>query len=264
MVLLAVLAVLFGIHLIRQFLPDDTDAWLLAHFAFVPGRLTFAVDPGSVLGQISASQVANASEADRIEVARFFLGDGTPQPWSVLTYALLHGNWTHVALNGIWLLAFGSPVARRFGSGRFLLFFVAGALAGAATHYALFPLSLDPLIGASAGVSACMGAALRFIFQPSRPVSTGAPEGLSGAASVPILDLLRDRRAVAFFLAWFLTNLATGIGAVAFQLAGGPIAWQAHIGGFLLGLLGFGLFDPVRPVVEGEPSPTPEDVAEPD
>ena len=45
---------------------------------------------------------------------------------------------------------------------------------------------------------------------------------------------------------WFASNLVTGIGAVPLGLSDAPIAWQAHIGGFLLGLLAFPLFDPVR------------------
>ena len=244
-VLIAVLAVLVAIHLLRVALSDDADAMLLARLAFVPGRLSFAWEPGRVAA--AASALAQ-NDPDGAEVARFFLGSGTPQPWTVLTYALLHGSWAHVGLNGVWLLAFGAPVARRFGPWRFLVFLAGGAVAGAAVHEAIFPLDLHPLVGASAAVSACMGAGVRFIFQPV-PDTRGPPAaedaGVSQPPSARLGALLRDRRAMAFVLAWFGTNLVTGLGVVAPQLAAAPTAWQAHIGGSRFGLLALPLFDRV-------------------
>ena len=68
----------------------------------------------------------------------------------MLTYALLHGSWAHVLVNSIWLVAFGPPIARRFGSVRFLLFFAMTAVAGALAHWAANPMDFSPLIGASA------------------------------------------------------------------------------------------------------------------
>ena len=56
--------------------------------------------------------------------------------WTFVTYALIHGDWTHLGLNSVWLLAFGTPVARRFGALRFLAFFAVTAAAGAAAHLA--------------------------------------------------------------------------------------------------------------------------------
>ena len=50
--------------------------------------------------------------------------NGGAKIWTLATYALLHGSWSHVIVNCIWLLAFGPPTARRFGASRFLLFFV--------------------------------------------------------------------------------------------------------------------------------------------
>ena len=248
-VIVAVLAVLLGIHLVREALPDAGDAQVLSHFAFVPGRFTLSFNPEGVARHFaSMSDDAGDSRA----AARFFLGDGTAQPWTGLTYALLHGGWTHVGLNGIWLLAFGTPVARRF-----LVFLAAGSAAGAATHYALFPFDLNPLIGASAAVSGCMGAATRFIFPPgSRDEAVEA--GLVTAVhrpAVSLVGLVRDRRAVTFLAAWFLTNLLTGLGSVSMRLTDAPIAWQAHIGGFALGLLCFPWFDPRPPRDAATPAP---------
>ena len=54
--------------------------------------------------------------------------------WTFVTYAFLHGDLNHLLFNSVWLLAFGSPVARRFGSWRFLMFFAVTAAAGAGAH----------------------------------------------------------------------------------------------------------------------------------
>ena len=59
----------------------------------------------------------------------------------------------------------------------------------------------------------------------------------------PLRALVADRRAMTFLIAWFGTNLLFGLGSIGFGLSSGPIAWQAHIGGFCAGLLLFPLFD---------------------
>lgn len=254
---MGVLVALVAVHLLRTILSDDADATMLARFAFVPGRLSFAWEPDRVAATVAALA---RDDPDGAEVARFFLGSGRQQPWTVLTYALLHGSWTHLGLNGVWLLAFGAPVARRFGPARFLVFLAAGAVAGAAIHEAIFPLDLHPLVGASAAVSACMGAGVRFMFQPApvldRDDALEDDAGPSRPPLVPLATLVRDRRAIAFVLAWFGTNLLTGLGAISFQMSDAPIAWQAHIGGFLLGLLALPWFDR-RPVAAIPPAQTP-------
>ncbi len=249
---LSILAVLVGlllVHLARQIIPDVWDDAAFTHLAFVPGRLTFAFDRDAVIGALM-TLTAQGSEGYRQAAAgRFFLGDGSPQPWTMVTYALLHADWAHVGLNGIWLLAFGTPVARRTRSLRFFMFFATTALAGAFVQYFAHPLDLTPVIGASAAVSGCMGATLRFMFQPRaatiaalNPAFEASPGTLLQPVQ-PLRAILTDRRAVTFLIAWFATNLLFGLGSIGFGLSSGPIAWQAHIGGFLAGLLLFPLFD---------------------
>jgi membrane associated rhomboid family serine protease len=68
------------------------------------------------------------------------------------------------------------------------------------------------------------------------------------AAKVPALSLvraLRDARVLAFLAVWFGVNIIFGVGSIAIGADGGSVAWQAHIGGFLAGLMLFSLFDPV-------------------
>ena len=247
--ILAVLAGLLLVHLGRQIIPDAWDDVAFTHLAFVPGRLTFAFDRDSVIGAMM-TLAAQGSEGYRQAAAgRFFLGDGSLQPWTMVTYALLHADWTHVGLNGIWLLAFGTPVARRTRSRRVLAFFATTPLAGAVVQYLAHPLDLAPVIGASAAVSGCMGATLRFMFQPRLPTvalssaSRETPRRYDLQPVQPLRAILTDRRAVTFLVAWFGTNLLFGLGSLGFGLSSGPIAWEAHIGGFCAGLLLFPLFD---------------------
>ena len=187
---------------------------LLERFAFVPGF--YGVDP------------ARLPEA----AARY---------WSPFTHGFLHGDWTHVAVNCVWLVAFGSPVAKRFGPARFAVFTLAGFGAGAAAHYALHAGELVPLVGASGAVSAYFGAAARFALIPGRM-------GSDAALLLPARSLaqtLLTRGTLLFILVWLGINWLTGSGLL--PIAGGAnIAWEAHVGGFLLGLAGFGAFDPLR------------------
>ena len=145
-----------------------------------------------------------------------------------------------VGLNSVWLLAFGTPLARRIrrGCDSFGLMGVC-AMVGALTHWALFPFGAEPLVGASAAVSGCMGAALRFAFHVRTAVL--APDDVRDRLPS---GTFRERRALSFLVAWFVSNALFGIGSVSFGLSDQPVAWQAHIGGFLTGLLLFRWFDP--------------------
>lgn len=160
--------------------------------------------------------------------------------WSPLTHAFLHGDWTHLALNTVWLLAFGTPVARRLRSPRFLGFCAAGALAGAAGFYVLNPDLIEPVIGASGIVSAVMGGACRFAFASLRTGRVGA------APEMPLLSVrqaLQDRTVIFFVAIFFVSNVLTGVGLGSFLDGGAQVAWEAHVGGFLFGFLCFRAFD---------------------
>ena len=166
--------------------------------------------------------------------------------WTFVTYALLHGDLNHLVFNSVWLLAFGSPVARRFGSWRFLVFFAAAAAGGAALHLVTHFGQLLPMIGASAAISGAMAAAMRFAFQRGGPLAMWRGEaGSYTVPAQPLSECLRDPRVLAFLLVWFGVNALMGLGTFAMPGMEHAIAWQAHIGGFAVGLLAFALFDPV-------------------
>lgn len=248
----AALLVLVGIHLARQVIPEAWDDALFARLAFVPGRLSYAVVPDRVVGGIVALAGQGPEGYRLAQAERFYLGDGTGQVWTTVTYGLLHADGVHIGLNGIWLLAFGTPAARRFGPWRFFSFLGVTAFAGAMAQWAAHPFDLAPVIGASAAVSGCMGATLRFMFQPHVSMAAILDAGDDGRLRAflrparPLRDVVRDRRALTFLVAWFVTNLLFGLGSGVLGLASGPIAWEAHIGGFLAGLVLFRAFDPIR------------------
>ena len=160
------------------------------------------------------------------------------QAWTFVTYAFLHGSWAHLGFNSIWFLPFGAALARRFGTARFLAFFVVTAAAGALIHLLTHAGSLFPVIGASAAISGAMAAAMRFAFQRGGPLGFWR-HGDDEAYRVPALPLtgvLRDPRVLAFLVVWFGINLIFGAAPVSLTGDDAPVAWEAHIGGFLAGL----------------------------
>lgn len=217
-VVLATLALLVAIHLVRAYgLTPAQDLDFLVRFAFIPARYDPALAstaPGGVGAWI----------------------------WTFFTYALIHGDVTHLGVNAVWLLAFGSAVARRFGALRFVLFALVTAAAGALVYLLTHQGEIYPMVGASAAISGFMAAAMRFMFQSGRTVFANR---MYRAPAAPLSVVLRDPRALAFLGAWFAINLIFGLGAISIGEAEQSIAWQAHIGGFLAGLLLFRWFDPV-------------------
>jgi membrane associated rhomboid family serine protease len=223
-VVVALLALLGLVHLLLAFVLSTEDtSYFLVLFAFIPARYSAAALGGAVLP-----------------------GGWGADIWTFVTYALIHADLSHLIFNAVWLLAFGTPVARRFGTRRFLVFLAIAAAAGATAHLATHFGEKQVMIGASAAVSGAMAAAIRFVFV------RGGPLGLLGRRAdayrlpaVPLMVALRDPRVLAFLLAWFGTNLLFGLGSFAMPGAPHAIAWEAHIGGFLVGLLAFAAFDPV-------------------
>jgi membrane associated rhomboid family serine protease len=238
-VVLAILAVLAAIHAIRVFLlTAEQDLDLLLLLAFIPARY----DSGLLLeGGLP--------------------GGFGAQIWSFVSYALIHADIVHLGMNSVWFVPFGTVVARRFGARRFLAFFATAAAAGAAAHLIAHAGAVLPVIGASAAVSGMMAASMRFAFQPRGPLTswqTRSPRAWQVPA-VSLLSALRDPRIFAFLVVWFGLNILFGMGTLPIAGAGQMVAWEAHIGGFLAGLLLFSAFDPVsKPVAFGGDS-NPDD-----
>lgn len=228
------LAGLAAIQFVLGALPAASVDDIFSALAFVPGRISVVLAPDAFMRAV-ADRLGPGFEASEIVAA---LGAERLPWWTFVTYALLHANWTHLALNGVTLAAFGTPLARRFGAGRFLAFMALTAAAGAATHFAIHPFDLGPVVGASAAISGTMAASARFAF--ARDSRFDAPYASRRASS--LAELWSNRRALAFVGLWFAVNLIFGL----FPGAAGAtdqIAWEAHVGGFAAGLLLFGAFD---------------------
>ena len=215
--------VLLAVIHLRVLLPPEWENWTIDVFGFIPKRYDSAI------------------------VDLTFPGGPGAKIWTFVTYSLLHANLTHLGFNVLWLLPFGSALARRFGAVRFFLFMAVTAVAGALAHLVTHEHAVAPMIGASASVSGTMAAAIRFAFVRGSFLSFSRGDA-DEAAKVPALSLaraLRNPRVLAFLLVWFGVNLIFGIGSIAIGADGASVAWQAHIGGFFAGLVLFSLFDPV-------------------
>ena len=210
--LVAVLALLTAIHVVRTYLLSGAaDEFVLLHFAFIPARYTMPL-----------------------------AGQDLAWLWSPVTYSLLHGSWEHLVFNAFWMVAFGAPVVRRIGPPRFVLFWCLSAAAAVALHSAMHWGAMIVVVGASGVVSGLMGAAARFVFSPSGRISRQFAH-LNRRLS--IRESLSNRSVLVFSGIWFLTNFLIGFGQLFGDVAGGAVAWEAHIGGFLFGFLCFPLFD---------------------
>lgn len=253
--IVGIIAVLVAIEAVCQLISPSLYLEILQNFAFVPGRFTFAFDPDRVYAAFNALVQQGGERGERAELDRFFLGDGRPLWWTPLTYAFLHGGWLHLGMNSLWFVAFGSAVARRFGTPRFLVFCAVAAIAGAAMHYVTHMSDLQPVVGASAVVSGAMAAAVRFVFQPGAPLGETlgfAERGEDHAYRLPALplrEIFSNRSAIAFLGFWFLANFLFGVFPAPLGITDATIAWEAHIGGFLVGLLAFRWFDAPGPSV---------------
>ncbi len=239
---IAIVLALALVHFLRQALDPETDFRLLAELAFTPANFSASFASDDIWR--AARQAVERGEASSEEVA--LLIGLSPRWWTPLTYSFLHGGFTHIAINGVWLLAFGTAVCRRFGSLRFLLFYVFAAILGALAFFVAHPVGLQPVVGASAAISGAMGAAVRFAFAPGGPLGGGfaPPRDLRvyRQPAPPLRALLRDRRTMTFVALWFIANFLFGAVAPAGG-DGASVAWEAHIGGFLAGFFGFRLFD---------------------
>jgi membrane associated rhomboid family serine protease len=222
-IVVAVLAMLVIVHGVRVLLlSEQQDIEFLLTFAFIPARYDSSVVLG---GEIPG---------------------GGADVWTFLTYSLIHANWTHLGVNSVWLLPFGSAVARRFGALRFLAFFAVTAAAGAALHLATHAGEQFPMIGASAAISGTMAAAMRFAFQRGGPIGMlgRADESAYRVPAISLRGMLSDARVLLFLGVWFGINLIFGIGSLPITGSEQSVAWQAHIGGFIAGMLLFSWFDP--------------------
>ena len=163
-----------------------------------------------------------------------------PLSWiQLFTHMFLHGGWFHF-LSNMWILfIFGDNVEDRLGSGRYLVFYILGGVASGLVQAFFSPNSSIPAIGASGAIAAVMGA--YFFLFPKARVITLIP--------IIIIPWFVEIPAILYLGFWFVSQLFSGFLSLS-SLQGtdvGGVAWFAHIGGFVFGLLFVNLFLIKRP-----------------
>ena len=152
---------------------------------------------------------------------------GTPIPLTLFTAMFLHGGLLHLGGNMLYLWIFGDNVEDKLGHLRFFIFYILSGLAGSLAHVITSPGSQVPMVGASGAIAGVLGAyMIRF---PQARIWTLIFFGFFfRAVRIPALIVLGF---------WFILQLLYGLPSLGAQ--GGGVAWFAHIGGFLAGILLF-------------------------
>jgi membrane associated rhomboid family serine protease len=140
-----------------------------------------------------------------------------------ITYQFLHGGWLHLGINMVTLAAFGAPVERLLGVRRFVLFYLTSGIVAGFVQVLLYPDSPDPVIGASGAISGVFGGVLMLMrYVGSLP------------SILPVAGI------------WIALNVFFGLFGGMPGAGGEQIAWAAHVGGFVYGLLAIRFFAPRR------------------
>lgn len=147
--------------------------------------------------------------------------------WSTLvTSMFLHGGWGHLLGNMLFLWVFGDNVEHRIGHGRFLVFYLATGVAAALAHIFFNANSMIPTVGASGAISGVLGGYL--LMFPRNKVYVLTWGGVMAVPAIFMLGL------------WILMQFINGFGSIATTPEtgeGGGVAYLAHIGGFIAGMI---------------------------
>ncbi|MFQ5408051.1 MAG: rhomboid family intramembrane serine protease [Anaerolineales bacterium] len=173
-----------------------------------------------------------------------YLTSASPFAWiTVFTSMFLHGGWLHLIANMWALYIFGDNVEDRMGHGRYLFFYLAAGVAGGLLQVATGPNSIVPMVGASGAIAGVLGAYL--LLYPRARVVTLIP--------IFFLPWFVELPALLYLGFWFVSQFFGGVAALG-AVAGGGVAYWAHVGGFVAGLSLVHVFasrqDPQRAAVE--------------
>jgi membrane associated rhomboid family serine protease len=147
----------------------------------------------------------------------------TPIWTTTLTSMFLHGGWMHLGGNMLYLWIFGDNLEKVMGHFRFLCFYLVCGIAAAVAHIVFNPDSMIPTVGASGAISGVLGGYL--ILFPRNRVRVLTRGGVAHVPAVVVLGI------------WILLQFINGIGSVAATPETAGVAYLAHIGGFVAGLV---------------------------
>jgi len=160
-------------------------------------------------------------------------GSGLLTPFTAM---FIHAGWLHIIGNMLFLWVFGDNVEDRLGHISYLFFYLAGGLAASAAQTFMNPNDLTPAVGASGAIAAVLGAYL--VLFPRASVTVVFFPLIFWAIRVPAAFLI---------ILWFFMQVLSGIAAIGDVTGGGGgVAWWAHIGGFVFGLVLVAVFHPRR------------------
>ncbi len=144
--------------------------------------------------------------------------------WStLLTSMFLHGGWGHLGGNMLFLWIFGDNIEHRLGHVRFVVFYLACGLAASVAHIMFNSGSSIPAVGASGAISGVLGGYL--LMFPRNRVYVLTWGGVMAVPAIFMLGL------------WIVTQFVNGVGSIAVTNQTGGVAYMAHIGGFVAGLI---------------------------
>jgi membrane associated rhomboid family serine protease len=147
---------------------------------------------------------------------------------SLVTSMFLHGGWLHLIGNMWFLWIYGDNVEDILGPWKYLLFYLTCGVAAAGLHVALSAGSRVPTIGASGAIAGVMGAYL--VKFPRARIKT--------LVFLFVFVTVVEIPAVVILLYWFVIQLFSGIGSIGYsQVSQGGVAWFAHVGGFVAGMI---------------------------
>ncbi len=147
---------------------------------------------------------------------------------NIITSMFLHGGWLHVIGNMWFLWIYGRNVEDLIGSSKFLIFYLVCGIIAGLVHVMFNPYSRVPTVGASGAIAGVMGGYL--IKFPRARIVTLVP--------IFIFFTTLEIPAALLLLYWFAIQFFSGFGTIGYsQISQGGIAWFAHIGGFVAGML---------------------------
>ncbi len=160
-----------------------------------------------------------------------------------ITSIFLHGGWLHIISNMWFLWVFGDNVEGEIGHFSYAFLYLFSGIIGSLAQYLIMPSSTIPMLGASGAVAGALGS--YFLFFPGHKIKT----------IIPIFGFLTITNISASFMLgyWFVLQLLSGAVSLPFSGEDGGVAFWAHIGGFLTGLIIGRLFAKTeKEVIEGE------------
>jgi membrane associated rhomboid family serine protease len=158
-------------------------------------------------------------------------------PITFVTSMFLHGGWLHLIGNMWFLWVFGSHIEDAMGPSRFVVFYLVSGIASAAIQFAVNLGSPVPTIGASGAIAGVMGAFL--VLYPRVRVVT--------LIFIVIFVTTIEIPAAFMLIYWFAIQLLSGLGSMSSVSQAQGIAWFAHVGGFIAGILLIRVFGQSRP-----------------